>query len=95
MSSNSRLGLVRVEGVEGAVHQHVSENEILEDLDTLWRSSFIVALERFEEVDLRLGPILCSTKRSGKLQSGEEAHDSLSDMYILPPHSRMMPWILG
>lgn len=57
-----RLGLVRVEGVDGAVHQHVSEDEVLEDLDTLRRSRFVVALERFEEVDLRLGPILCSTR---------------------------------
>lgn len=55
-----RLGLLAVERVDLALGEHVREDEVLEDLDPLRRPGFVVGFERFEEVDLGFGPVLCA-----------------------------------
>ncbi len=51
------FGLLRVKRIDVGFHQHGCQNEVLENLDTLQRSSFIVVLERLEEIDLGIFPI--------------------------------------
>ena len=51
---------VAVERVDLALGEHVREDEVLEDLDPLRRPGFVVGFERFEEVDLGFGPVLCA-----------------------------------
>jgi hypothetical protein len=47
---DSRLGFLRVEGIDITSHQHVRQHQILQHLYSLWRSRFIVLLERFKEI---------------------------------------------
>ena len=45
-----RLGFLTVEGVDLTPCEHVGEDEVLEDLDTLRGTCFVVVAERFEKI---------------------------------------------
>ena len=56
----TRLRLLAIERVHFTTSQHVRENEVLQDLDTLWRPSLVVVLEGVEEVLRRSCPLAFS-----------------------------------
>lgn len=55
----SRLGLLRVEGVDFAPHEHVCKNQVLQHLDPLRRARLVVLPERLKQVGRGLLPRLC------------------------------------
>ena len=64
---NLRLCFLAVERIHFASREHVSEHEVLKDLDPLWRARFIVVPKRFEEILACAIPLAC---RCCKLRGG-------------------------
>lgn len=56
-SSNERLGLLGIKRIDLAAHKHVSQHQILQDLNSLPASHFIIVLESLKEVNLRFRPL--------------------------------------
>lgn len=54
---DSRLGLLRLERVDIAPHQHGRQDEVLQDLNPLRRTRLVVLLEGFVKVLIRLLPV--------------------------------------
>jgi hypothetical protein len=53
-----RLGFLRVKGIDLTSHEHICQDEIFQNLDSLWRTRFIVLSERFEKIRRCLIPSL-------------------------------------
>lgn len=55
-----RLRLLRVERVDVAAHEHVTEDEVLQHLHPLWTPTLVKLLEALKEVCRCLSPVFCS-----------------------------------
>jgi hypothetical protein len=55
-----RLSFLTVERVDATLGEHMGEDKVLENLNALRGTGFVVRLERLEEIDLRLRPVLCA-----------------------------------
>lgn len=53
----SRFGLLTIERIDFAPGEHIGEHEVLEHLNTLWRSSLVVIAEGLEEIFARFVPL--------------------------------------
>ena len=69
-----RFRLLGFEWVDVGLHQHGGEDEVFEDLDSLQRTGLIVVAERFEEIALRILPVLLAHMHLPSTFS-DNAHD--------------------
>lgn len=57
ISGSSRFRLLTVEGIDLATHQHIGQDKIFQDLDSLRRAGFVIIAERFKEILARSVPL--------------------------------------